>query len=77
MNIVTNKKCILILLSVLCIYLNVHAQNVDSSNFTEDYVKFTKDQKQFNDWSVSIYGGVPWLITADFTSVDNGASTKW
>lgn len=72
-----NKKCILFLLAVFCTCINVQAQNVDSSNFTDDYVKFTNDQKQFNDWSVSIYGGVPWLITSDFTSIDNGASSKW
>ncbi|MDR2121635.1 MAG: OmpA family protein [Flavobacteriaceae bacterium] len=62
---------------VLCAHFNVQAQIVDSSNFTEDYVKFTNDQKQFNDWSISVYGGVPWLQSADFTSIDNGASGKW
>ncbi|QYN51342.1 MULTISPECIES: OmpA family protein [Apibacter] len=72
-----NKKCILFLLAVICTCINVQAQNVDSSNFTDDYVKFTNEQKQFNDWSVSIYGGVPWLVTSDFTSIDNGASSKW
>lgn len=72
-----NKKCILFLLAAICTCINVQAQNVDSSNFTDDYVKFTNDQKQFNDWSVSIYGGIPWLITSDFTSIDNGASSKW
>jgi OOP family OmpA-OmpF porin len=72
-----NKKCILFVFLVFCAYFKAQAQNVDSSNFTEDYVKFTNDQKQFNDWSVSIYGGVPWLQSADFTSIDNGASGKW
>ncbi len=72
-----NKKCILLVLIVFCTYFNANAQNVDSSNFTEDYVKFTNDQKQFNDWSISIYGGVPWLQSSDFTSIENGASGSW
>ncbi len=72
-----NKKCILLVLIVFCAYFKAQAQNVDSSSFTEDYVKFTNDQKQFNDWSISIYGGVPWLQSSDFTSIENGASGSW
>ncbi|WP_128331089.1 OmpA family protein [Apibacter sp. HY039] len=74
-----NKNCILFVLIALCSCFKTQAQTqtLDSSSFTEDYVKFTNDQKQFNDWSISIYGGVPWLQSSDFTSIQNGASGTW
>ncbi|AYO58366.1 hypothetical protein CO230_09685 [Chryseobacterium sp. 6424] len=33
---------------------------------------FTQDSKRFNDWSVSIGAGVPFLISSDLTSINNG-----
>lgn len=71
-----NKKYILFVLIVFYA-LKAQSQEVNSSDFSEDYVKFTNDQKQFNDWSVSIFGGIPWLQAADFTSIDNGMSGSW
>ncbi|MDR1876222.1 MAG: OmpA family protein [Flavobacteriaceae bacterium] len=73
-----NKKCILLAaFMIFCVYFKTQAQNVDTSNFTDDYVKFTNEQRQFNDWSVSIFAGIPWLQSADFTSMENGASGRW
>lgn len=33
---------------------------------------FTQESKRFNDWSVSVGGGVPLLQSADLTSIKNG-----
>lgn len=33
---------------------------------------FTQESKRFNDWSISVGAGVPMLVTADLTSLNNG-----
>ncbi len=33
---------------------------------------FTQESKRFNDWSISVGAGVPLLVTADLTSLNNG-----
>ncbi len=33
---------------------------------------FTQESKRFNDWAISIGAGVPLLVTADLTSINNG-----
>ncbi|MDR3273284.1 MAG: OmpA family protein [Flavobacteriaceae bacterium] len=77
MNKMNKKFIILFILAVVCIPASTWAQNIDRSDFSEDYVKFTNDQKQFNDWSVSVYAGLPWLQSADLTSIPNGMSEEW
>ena len=73
-----NKKIIIFyILAAMCLPIGIGAQNVDTSEFTTDYVKFTNDQRQFNDWSVSVYAGMPWLQSADLTSIDNGMGDSW
>lgn len=72
-----NKRCILFVFMLFCLGFKGFSQTVNSKNFTADYVPFNNTDRQFNDWSVSIYAGLPWLQSSDFTSIDNGASGKW
>jgi OOP family OmpA-OmpF porin len=37
----------------------------------QEYKKFTKSEKKFNDWSVTLYGGLPFMQSADLTSFNN------
>lgn len=46
------------------------------SSGSADIVEFTKDQKRFNDWSISGGLGVPLLQSADLTSIKNGNGTN-
>ena len=34
---------------------------------------FTKEDKRFNDWAISIGAGVPLIQSADLTSIKNGS----
>lgn len=76
-----NKIAVFLVTAVMLILpASIFAQNLqkgDDNTSEREYVKFTNDQKKFNDWSVSVYGGFPWLQSADFTSIDNGPKGQW
>ena len=52
---------------------------VSSSNYPNTFSSgsanvspFTQESKRFNDWAISVGAGVPWMINADLTSINNG-----
>ncbi|MGQ2106363.1 OmpA family protein [Ornithobacterium rhinotracheale] len=42
-----------------------------------DYVKFTSDQKKFNDWSVAVYAGLPLIQGADLNTAVSNHGMVW
>ncbi|MRI62427.1 OmpA family protein [Ornithobacterium rhinotracheale] len=42
-----------------------------------DYVKFTSDQKKFNDWSIAVYAGLPIVQGADLNTAVSDHGMEW
>jgi OOP family OmpA-OmpF porin len=68
----TMKKSLLTLFSTFGLFSLTFAQYGESLEVR----KFTNSEKKFNDWSVTVYAGLPFMQSADLTSFDNGGSDK-
>ncbi|MCB9202312.1 MAG: OmpA family protein [Flavobacteriales bacterium] len=65
------KKGLLLCLFALGVVSSVFAQYGESMT---EYTKFKNSEKKFNDWSVTVYGGLPLMQSADLTSFKNYGS---
>ncbi|MFA7470269.1 MAG: OmpA family protein [Weeksellaceae bacterium] len=63
------KKFLLCLTFILCISFSFAQSSGDPYNINgRKYEKFTNDQKHFNDWYISLFGGINALQSSDLIS---------
>ena len=66
------------------VVVETEAQALPQENFqnkyygmNQNYVDFTSDQKKFNDWSIAVYAGLPFIQGADLNTAVSGKDTEW